>query len=357
MKADPNISRHRPAVHGGIFSIPGPRGGVLDFSSSVNPLGIMPQVLRSMQKNPGLFQEYPDPESESLREDLGSYTGAPPSQIVVGNGATEIIHNFCRAFLSRSTPVLIPAPTFGEYEAAARLAGARPSFFETMDLEGDLPAFLSAIPRDGCVFVCNPNNPTGTLASGKSLERIAARAGRNNTLAFVDECFIELVPGRGESAVPLVKRHKNAVVLRSFTKSFALAGMRLGYCVCPAAVAAVLGKAKIPWNVSGAAQKAGSVALSDPSYLDRARKVIGSEARFLRERISGIEGFECRQTAANFILVRTDVDSTLLQERLLKRNILVRDCKSFRGLDGSFVRVAVKTRKENRRLVEALEAL
>lgn len=363
MRPNPNISGHSPVAHGGLFSVPGLsgdddyNGDVLDFSSNINPAGLMPRVRRAIQKNLDLFQVYPDSESRSLRKSLESYTGIPSSQIVIGNGATEIIYNFCRAFLSGSTPVLIPAPMFGEYEAAAKLAGAEPSFFKTMDLENDLAALLCGIPKDGCVFVCNPNNPTGALASRKSLKAVIGKAKKNNTLVFVDECFIELVPDGGESVMPLVKKHENLFVLRSFTKSFALAGMRLGYGIGSRQVVSVLSKTKVPWNVSGIAQKAASAALSDPSYLKRARKVIGSETKFLKKRISRLDGLECRDTAANFILVRTGIDSTLLQKKLFKRNILVRDCKSFRGLDGSFIRVAVKTRKENKKLVEALEAL
>ena len=356
MQPNRNTAMHRAVAHGGIFSVPGVPEDVLDFSSNINPLGLMPKVREVIRKNLHLLHIYPDSESRLLRKTLESYTGMPSSRIVIGNGATEIIYNFCRAFLSSSTPVLIPSPAFGEYEAAARLAGARTSFFKTMDLEDNLAAFSSELPKDGCAFVCNPNNPTGTLVSKKSLKKMVQKAEEKNTLVFVDECFIELVPGRDESVMPLAKRHENLVILRSFTKSFALAGMRLGYAVSSKPVASILNKAKIPWNVSGLAQKAAQVALSEQSYLEKARRVISSEARFLRREISRLDGFECCETATNFVLIKTDTDSTLLQKKLLKKNILVRDCKSFRGLDGSFVRVAIKTRRENKKLIEALSA-
>lgn len=356
MRPNRNMSRHSPVAHGGVYSIKGISEDILDFSSNINPLGLMPKVRKEIRKNLDLLQIYPDSESRLLRRTLESYTGIPSPQIVVGNGATEIVYNFCSAFLSSSTPVLIPAPTFGEYEAAAKLAGARTLFFKTMNLEDDLAAFLSKLPKNGCVFVCNPNNPTGTMVSKNGLKIIVQEAKRRNTLVFVDECFIELVPDRDESVMHLVRKHENLFILRSLTKSFALAGMRLGYGLGSNPVVSILNKTKIPWNVSGLAQNAARIALSDLSYLEKARKLIGSEAEFLRREISKLDGFECHGTSTNFVLIKTTADSTLLQKRLLKKSILVRDCKSFRGLDGSFIRVAVKKRRENKKLIEALAA-
>lgn len=354
MRPNKNVSRHSCVQHGGIFSVPRVPKDVLDFSSNINPLGLLPKVRKTVRQSHDILQRYPDSESRLLREALGAHVGVLPSCIIVGNGATEIIYNFCNAFLSEQTDVLIPAPTFGEYEAAAKLAGARPSFFKTMNLNENLAGFLSRLPRNGCAFVCNPNNPTGELLSKKSLQNILRAAKDNNTSVFVDECFIELVPGRDESVVSLCGRYKNLFILRSLTKSFAFAGMRLGYGIGPKQIISILNKIKIPWNVSGLAQKTAPVALSEHSYLERANRVIASETKFLKTEISRLEGFECCDTATNFMLIKTSIDSTILQKRLLKNKILIRDCKSFRGLDGSYIRVAVRTRRDNKRLVEVL---
>ena len=356
MRPNPNVSRHRPVVHGGLFSIPGLSSDVLDFSSNINPLGMSPKVKQAIRKNLDLFETYPDPKSQHLRDTLESYTGVPSSYIMVGNGATELIYNFCLAFLSYSTPVLIAIPTFEEYETAARLAGANPSFFCTMNLQDDLEMFLSRIPSNGYVFVCNPNNPTGTLVSKKEMEKIIRHAKKRGTTVFVDESFMDLVIHRGESVMRLVQKHRNLIVLHSLTKSFALAGMRLGYCVGPRHVISTLDRIKMPWNVSGMAQKAVPAALSDLAHLDNAKRIIRAETEFLKREISKIDGFKCRDTSANFILIKTSMDSTMLQKKLLKRKILVRDCKSFRGLDSSYIRIAVKTRRENKKLIEALES-
>lgn len=348
-----NISGHNPVLHGGIFSIPNMGNDTIDFSSNVSPLGPPPRVRKAIQYNLDVLQTYPDSESKNLRKALQDYTGISSSRIVVGNGATEIIYNFCRAFLSCKMPVLIPVPTFGEYEAAAKLAGSRPSFFKTMNLTDDIVPFLSKLPRNGCVFLCNPNNPTGALVSSKVVSRIVREAKKKNTLVFLDECFIELA-SCGKSAINIARRHENLFILRSLTKSFALAGIRIGYGIGSKNVASVLNRIKIPWNVSGFAQKAAEIALSDLNHLKKARNLVMREAAFLYREIGKLDGFECYEPSANFMLIKTESDSTLLQKKLLKRNILIRDCKSFRELGNGFVRVAVRGRKENKKLVEAL---
>ena len=229
VKLDSAISSHKPVSHGGLYSITNPSLDILDFSSNINPLGPSTRVLKTIKNKLNTLQIYPDSESLELRKNLQRYTKIPSSQIVVGNGATEIIYNFCKAFLSQKTPVLIPIPTFGEYEAGAKLAGAKVEFFKTMNLKKDIDNFISKLPNNGCVFICNPNNPTGHLLSKNYLKKIIIAANKKNTLVFLDECFIELVPDYNESIITFVKKYDNLFILRSLTKSFGLAGIRIGY--------------------------------------------------------------------------------------------------------------------------------
>ncbi|MEJ2258976.1 MAG: aminotransferase class I/II-fold pyridoxal phosphate-dependent enzyme, partial [Nitrosopumilaceae archaeon] len=142
MKLDSTISSHKPVSHGGIYSISDPSPDIVDFSSNINPLGPSPKAVKAIKSNSGILSVYPDSESGKLRNILQKYLNIPESQIVVGNGATEIIYNFCRAFLSSKTKVLIPIPNFGEYEAAAKLSGAKITYFKTMDLEKDIDNFI-----------------------------------------------------------------------------------------------------------------------------------------------------------------------------------------------------------------------
>ena len=219
---------HRAVAHGGIYSSGlayDPK--ILDFSSNVNPLGFPPSVRKVLGKSTALFSVYPDPDSTALRKGLERYTGIPSGQITVGNGATEIIYNFCKAFV-HGRKALVAVPTFGEYESAARLEGAKISYFETMDLNRDLGEFVREIPGKHCVFVCNPNNPTGALVGKGNMGKILAAAKRNSALVFVDECFIEL-SDPSQSVAPKIRSFDNLFVLRSLTKSFGLAGFWVGY--------------------------------------------------------------------------------------------------------------------------------
>ena len=357
MKLQKRISDHKPVSHGGPFSITKPNPKILDFSSNISPIGPPPLVRKTLKKHLGALETYPDSNSIQLRKNLQWYTEIPYSQIVAGNGATEIIYNFCQAFLSKITPVLIAVPTFGEYEAAAKLNDANVSFFKTMNLNENLDKFITKIPKNGCVFVCNPNNPTGVLVTKKKLLKIIQAAKKKFTIVFVDECFIELVPDSDESIVKHIKKFENLFVLRSLTKSFGLAGIRIGYGLGSKQMISILNKIKIPWNVSGLAQHAGGAALCHSFYLDKTRKLIKKESKYLRNQISKLHGFECSTSATNFILIKTKIKSKSIQKKLLKNNILVRDCSTFRGLDNNYIRTAVKTRKENEKLVKALGKL
>ena len=357
VKLNSAISSHKPVAHGGLYSISNPRLGILDFSSNINPLGPSPMVLRTIKNKLNTLQIYPDSESLKLRKNLQSYTKIPLSQIVVGNGATEIIYNFCKAFLSEKTPVLIPVPTFGEYEVAAKLAGAKVGFYKTMDLKKNIDDFISKLPNNGCIFICNPNNPTGFLLSKNYLKKIIIAANKKNTLVFLDECFIELVPDYNESIITLAKKYDNLFILRSLTKSFGLAGIRIGYGIGTKKLVSILNQIKIPWNVSGLAQYAASAAISNPNYLDKAKKIIRTELNYLKNNISKLENFYCYDSVTNFILIKSKLNSSKLQQKLLKKKILIRDCSNFRGLNNYYIRIAVKTRKENQRLVHALGEL
>ncbi len=357
MRINPNISVHKRISHGGPFSITHPSPDILDFSSNINPMGTSSLVRKTIKNQLDTIQIYPDSESTQLRKNLQHYTKISYSQIVVGNGATEIIYNFCQAFLSNKTPILIPIPTFGEYEAAAKLSGAKVSFFKTMNLEKDVDDFISNLPNNGCVFICNPNNPTGNLISKKTLQKIIISANKRKTLVFIDECFIELVPDHDESIIKFIKKYNNLFILRSLTKSFALAGLRIGYGIGSKQMISVLNKIKIPWNVSGLAQQAASAALLHSFYLTKVKKMIKKESFYIINSISKLKNFQCNATSTNFILIKTKMKSKTLQKKLLEKKILIRDCSTIRGLNNNYIRIAVKTRKENEKLIKALEKL
>ncbi|MBI1663662.1 MAG: threonine-phosphate decarboxylase [Nitrosopumilus sp.] len=351
-----SIAKHHPISHGGRFSGGNRQPDVLDFSSNTSPAGIPSSVKSAMKKRLDEMEYYPDTNSTSLLSSLKKYTRLSDSHIVVGNGAIEILYNFCSTFLSKKR-VLIPTPTFSEYESASKLADCKFTFFKTMNLSENLDSFISQIPVNGCVFVCNPNNPTGTILSKKQLTKIISAAKTRSSFVFVDECFIELVPESNQSIMNLVKKYDNLFVLRSLTKSYGLAGIRIGYGIGSKSIIKILKKIKIPWSVNALAQEAGIIAIKNKSHLTKSKSIIKKESDFLKKKIAKITSFECYDSSTNFILIKTKQDSTKIQKKLLKHKILIRDCKNFRGLNNHYIRIAVKSHKDNLKLVNAMEAI
>jgi len=351
------IRNHKVVPHGGIYSAGLEyKPAIIDFSSNVNPIGYPHSITSNLKKDYPLFSVYPDPDSTKLRNYLEKYTGISKDQIIVGNGATEIIYNFSAAFL-KGCKVLIPIPTFGEYESAAKLHGASINFLKTMNLNNEVSKLLDILPKNDCVFICNPNNPTGSLIKRKDMLKIVEAAYKRSVLLFVDECFIEFVSNMKESIVPHLREFDNLFVLRSLTKSFGLAGLRIGYGLGSLQMIRILQKIKLPWNVNGFAQSVAIKALSDKLHLEKTKKVISRERKFLKESISKINGFHCYDSNVNFLLIKSTKNSKYIQKKLLEKNILIRDCSTFRGLNNNFIRIAVRTHKENLKLIKELKKL
>ncbi len=356
-KIDREIANHKVIVHGGPFSIGLKQDSrLLDFSSNVNPIGFPASVRNDFRNNLSLLSIYPDSNSNEVRDHIQKYMGIPKRHIVVGNGATEIIYNYCAAFLKKKK-VIIPIPTFGEYESAVRLNGALPHFFKTMNLNENITELQVKALGNNCIFLCNPNNPTGVLIKRETMLKILEFAYNKSINVFLDECFIELVPSGYESVVSHLKEFDNLFILRSLTKSFGLAGIRIGYGLGNKNVVEIMNKIKVPWNVSGIAQRTAIIALADKSHLPKARRIIKKESRFLRESISKIKNYKLYNSDTNFILLKSEENSDILQKKLLKKNILIRDCQNFRGLSNKFIRIAIRTHKENIMLLDALRKL
>jgi len=352
-----SIRRHIPVIHGGKIPVKNSDHNIIDFSSNITPLGIPNSVKLIIKKNLDKIQFYPDPKSENVISSLEKYTHLSKSNIIVGNGAIEILYNFCFAFLSKTTKVLIHVPTFQEYETAVKLSNCKISYFKSLNLSTNIDSFISQIPKSGCIFLCNPNNPTGELLSKKELLSIIIVAKKLKTIVFIDECFIELVPKSNESVMSYVKKYDNLFILRSLTKSFGLPGLRIGYACGSQQIIKILQKIKIPWSVNSLAQDAANVVIKNTSHLKKSNIIIKKELKYLEDNISILNGFECISSSTNFILIKTKYDSTKLQTKLLKNKILIRDCKNFRGLDNYYIRIAVKSHKDNVKLVKALEKI
>jgi threonine-phosphate decarboxylase len=355
-----NIKPNQSCFHGGIYSV-NHELVQLDFSSNVNPLGISKDLLNDVRRElSSLCTSYPDPSCSELKNSILEYLGLEldPTWLLIGNGATELIHIFARTFIRRK--VVIPAPTFCEYELSARRLGATIKFVPLKNWEPE-PEKILKESNEGCdaVFLCNPNNPTGRLST-LSVRQIIENIDPH-TQIFIDECFIELVEGSGKknSMIDMVSDYKNLVILRSMTKSFSLAGIRLGYCICNPNLINLMLDNKISWNVNGVAQKLGILVLKDGSYLEKSKKLIRRERNFMINETQKATKFSPLPSDVNFFLIDVSDQSSIEVRNYLLYNkgILVRDCSTFTGMGQKHIRVAVRKHKENAILMDALKSM
>ena len=361
LTAEEGVAKPTSCYHGGIYSV-NPKLVKVDFSSSINPLGIPDRVLASIRRNLCRISSlYPDPECLELKKGILNYLDNDLSLdcICVGNGATEIIHDFARAFVHSKT--LIPVPTFCEYEVASYRTGADIMLvpLKNKKLDPELIIEKAKEKEHDAIFFCNPNNPTGLLCT-KEIKKVIEQLG-SSTKILVDESFIEFIDGdrKAHSLIDKVKEFDNLVVLRSFTKSFALAGLRVGYSVSNPKLAKQMSANRIFWNVNGVAQLAAIVALKDMTHIANARAIIKKERSFMHSYINKkFQNFIACRSDVNYFLIRLkNKDSTHVRDLMLVRSgVLIRDCSTFSGMGHEYVRVAVKTHKENLLLLDALRS-
>ncbi|MGI5983423.1 MAG: pyridoxal phosphate-dependent aminotransferase [Sakamotonia sp.] len=335
----------------------------MDFSININPLG-MPDFIKQAAMN-GVEESarYPDSRCGRLRSLAAGFYGVPEEVLVFGNGAAELIFGIVRAASPRRA--VLTAPSFTEYEAALSSAGAEILFFPLKEEEGfSLPGdrYLDFLKRSepDLIFLCNPANPSGRLTPGGEIRRILEFCGSHGILAVIDECFLELAEeDEKNSVLDLVRAgERHIFLLKAFTKSFAMAGLRLGYgFLADGELRLKLQSQFQPWNVSIPAQEAGCAAFGAEreAYLGEARKLIRQEREYLSGGLRKL-GFDVFPSEANFLLFKRpgEADGGELYPSLLSRGILIRRCGDYRGLTGEHYRICVKKREENSVLLENL---
>jgi len=339
-----------PCVHGARLSenafVSGRNADdLLDFSVNLNPLGPPKKVLS------GVFQHisnYPDNGYPAFKKAAADSLKVLPENIVPGNGSSELIRLFAETVIEPGDKIIIPSPTFGEYEFQCRLFGAEIEYIDYRKVTKVNPRGYKA------VFLCNPNNPTGNLLWRRDVIDMAKRCALSETFLFVDEAFIELSEPR-ESIAEMAASNDFILVLRSLTKTYAMAGLRIGFAVVSSGFAGLLNNARLHWNMNSAASLVGERLLrKNQDYIEKSLGLIRKEREWLTSRLGGIRGFKPYPSDTNFILIDAGnfgINSAELTARMLKRGIIIRDCASF-GLE-NHIRVAVRKRSENRKLVDA----
>lgn len=329
-------------------------GEILDMSVNVNPLGTPQQVLRAARAAILRAGEYPDPLCRALRAAIAAYDGVRDEQVFCGSGASDVI--FRLALSLRPRAALLLAPAFSEYETALHQVGCACRFHtlrreDHFDVTDEILSDLA--PDVDLVLLCSPNNPTGRLIDRALILKILARCEEIGAVLAVDECFLPLATG-GEDLAALLDAHPNLFLLRAFTKTYAIAGLRLGYGLGAPEKIARLAESGPCWNVSGPAQAAGLACCACPDWPARGKALVQAQRPVLQAALADL-GCEVIPSDANYLLFCMP-GVTDLKQRLLTRGVLIRSCADYRGLGPEWYRTAIRMQPENERLLRALRA-
>lgn len=331
---------------------------ILDYSSNINPLGVPQKFINIAKESFNKLVNYPDPYYIDLRKKIAEFNSLDLSNIIVGNGATEILFLYLKALKPKK--VLILAPCFAEYERALKSVSAEINYFELKESDNfypDIENLKKEIETNSydLLLFCNPNNPTGQFIKLEDIRVVVEACENKNTKIFVDEAFIEFIENWQEKTVSLLK-NKNIFIMRAFTKFFAIPGLRLGYGIgFNDEILNKMWDEKEPWTVNTFANLAGLVMLDDKEYIEKSEKWILEEKKFMYKELSEFQYLKAYKTECNFILLKIqNISSTSLRDKMIEKNILIRDASNFKFLDYHFVRLAIKDRESNIKVLEAL---
>ena len=322
---------------------------IIKLGSNENVLGPSPKAIESLRSTASKVNIYPSADACELVDAISVYTGLPAENICAsGPGMDGLLDNMMRLLIESGDEVIIPTPTFSYYEIVARANGATAVHVAPGEgLEFDMNAIKDAISdRTKIIFICSPNNPTGMLMAEEDV-RLLLESTKG--LVFVDEAYVEFAD---KNLSGLINEYDNLVIGRTFSKAFGLAGLRIGYGLMPAWLKAQYMKIATPFNVSLPALMAGVAALSDSEYLEKSISMTREGRTFLTENIP----FRVYDSSANFVLV--DVSPMIardVSESLMKKGIIVRDCRSFKNAGESLIRVTVGTGEQNAKVVAAFK--
>lgn len=315
-----------------------------DFSINVNPLGMPLASIQAAHEGIVLTGRYPDYRAEQLCRAIAKAQNIPADRIIPGNGAAELLYVLGQTIPEKALTI---APTFTGYAEAVAAGGGELTYASD---EQELLAKMDDSIR--LVFLCNPNNPTGTLFTREQILRVLAKAEAMQAYVCVDECFLPFLEAEASySMLPYLAKHPRLLVLRAFTKIYCMAGLRLGYLACGDTELQSRIRAKLqPWNTSIPAQMAGIAALSDTEYLAKTRENLQAERAYLVPRLRELVA-EVYDGYGNFLLFRDEPD---LKERMLEVGVLIRACGDFEGLDDTYFRIGIRSHSENQEFIRRL---
>lgn len=326
----------------------------IDFSANINPLGMPESVRLAACEGVALSANYPDVCCRKLRGAIAEKEQVPAEWIICGNGAADLIFSVVQA--EKPGKALLTAPGFAEYEQALKAQGCAVQFYTLRKEDGFSVRedILECLTEDlDMIFLCNPNNPTGVVIAQALLEKILSLCRERNIRVILDLCFVEFLENFREADMTYAAgEYQNLFILKAFTKTYAMAGLRLGYAVCAdTGLLERIGQIRQPWGVSLPAQMAGEAALKEEEYVQKARALVAKERVWLSGELKKL-GFQVYASAANFLFFR---GREKLADACRKQGILIRDCSNYRGLADGYYRIAVRTHEENEALVQVLK--
>ncbi len=343
-------------VHGGDVYTAGGKKNLVDYSANINPLGLPQSVKKAIVKSLGGCVDYPDPFCRRLAAKLASFLAVPQEYIFFSNGAADVLFKLALALCPKKA--LLLAPTFADYEKALRSVDCEISYYnlqEANNFEPQPDILTQLTPELDMVVICNPNNPTGKLIDKALLQKIIAKCGELNIKILIDECFMDFVAEeKAYSMISLLAANKQLVILKAFTKTYAMPGLRLGYCLtADNALVLRLHEVGQDWNVSTPAQEAGLAALDETEYVKKAKELIAKERRYLTAALNSL-GAKTYGSEANYIFFKLQQPQDL-KEQLVQTGFLIRSCANYHNLAGFFYRIAVKRHADNVRFIKALK--
>lgn len=356
------LTKHGGDIQGLLQKYKINRDRAVDFSVNINPLGITPDIAGVISMSLNKLKEYPDPGCNSARQALARYWGLSEENFLLGNGSNELIHLIPRALKCKR--MLTCQPAFSEYALSAKLSGLRNYFIFSQEKDYfriDIKKIASCVPKVGLILLGNPNNPTGNLTGKGPLINLAKLCKKNKTYLVIDEVFMDFVDKEeGFSLLRESVKNDYLLVLRSFTKFFSLPGLRIGYLTGKKETVKRLRSFQPAWSVNSLAQEAVKAGLNQLDFIEQTKRYIKREKEFLFEGLSRIKGLKPYYPNANFIFCKimdNKLDSGKIFSRLIKSGIIIRDCSNFKGLDKSFFRVGLRSRKDNLYLLESLRRI
>lgn len=326
-------------------------GELVKLCSNENPVGPSPKAVEVLKQEAEKVGEYPDPSSIELKKAIGEYLGVKPNMISMGNGSDEIMDLACKIFIDPSDKCLIPIPTFSMYEIACRVNLGEPKFIELPDFKWQTKDLLEALSDAKLAFIGRPNNPTGNSIDEDGLRELL----ETGKPIIVDEAYSEF---SNYSIVNWTKSYENLLVLKTFSKIFGLAGLRVGYSVGSPKIIKALEGIRPPFNVNRLAQSAAIAALEDKEFVQEVKNMVIKGREYLQEELSKLD-FRVLPSDTNFLMVGLEnlkVDAPKVCDYLAENGILVRDLTNFRGAGPNWIRVTIGTPGQNEKLINALKA-